>query len=155
MAHKQTGKRGHGRQCAALPFMHREGNTLIMLVTSRDTGRWVLPKGWTEKDVTGSELAAKEAFEEAGIVGEAAPELVGSCRYLKRLPRGRVIECEVRVFPMRVDRLVDDWPERGQRTRRWFTPAQAAVEVEEGDLAMLLLRLAALLLLRAPETASL
>ena len=109
----------------------------------RDTGRWVLPKGWAEKGLMGSELAAKEAYEEAGIVGEAAPEPVGSYRYLKQLAKGRALECEVTVFPLWVDRLLEDWPERGQRMRRWFTLAQAALEVREGELAMLLLRLAA------------
>jgi len=61
---------GPGRQFAALPVTERDGETLVLLVTSRDTGRWVLPKGWAERGLTGSELAAKEAFEEAGVVGE-------------------------------------------------------------------------------------
>ena len=59
-----------GRQFAALPFSPREGETMVMLVTSRETHRWILPKGWAEKRLTGPELAAKEAFEEAGLVGE-------------------------------------------------------------------------------------
>jgi 8-oxo-dGTP pyrophosphatase MutT (NUDIX family) len=134
---------GRGRQFAALPFTEREGETMVMLVTSRETRRWVLPKGWAEKDLTGPELAAKEAFEEAGLVGAVAPEPIGSYSYLKRLPKGRMLPCEVDVFAMRVDRLLDDWPERGQRTREWFTLPQAALAVEEGDLVTMLLRLAA------------
>ena len=148
--HKQTGKHKRGRQCAALPLLTDRddggggGDTRVLLVTSRETGRWVLPKGWAEKGLSGAALAAKEAFEEAGIVGEAAAtEPVGSYRYLKRLPKGRVLECEVEVFALRVDRLLDDWPEREQRERRWFTLAQAAMAVDEGELALLLLRLAA------------
>jgi 8-oxo-dGTP pyrophosphatase MutT (NUDIX family) len=113
------------------------------LVTSRETRRWVLPKGWAEKRLTGPELAAKEAFEEAGLVGEVAPDPVGSYAYLKRLPGGRALACDVDVFPMRVERLLDDWPERRQRERRWFTFAEAAMAVEEGGLVALLLRLAA------------
>ncbi len=116
---------------------------MVMLVTSRETHRWVLPKGWAEKRLTGPELAAKEAFEEAGLVGEVAPEPVGSYVYLKRLPGGRALACDVDVFPMRVERLLDDWPERRQRERRWFTLAGAAMAVEEGGLVALLLRLAA------------
>jgi len=131
-----------GRQFAALPFMQRERQTVVMLVTSRETGRWVLPKGWAEKGSTGPELAAKEAFEEAGILGEVAAEPVGTYGYTKRLTGAREVTCEVEVFPLRVDCLLDDWPERTQRKREWFTPAQAAMAVAEGDLATLLLRLA-------------
>jgi 8-oxo-dGTP pyrophosphatase MutT (NUDIX family) len=114
---------------------------MVMLVTSRETGRWVLPKGWAEKGLTGPELAAKEAFEEAGLIGEMAAKRVGSYRYLKQLPKGRSVTCEVDVFPMRVDQLLDDWPERGQRKREWFTFGQAAMVVDEGDLVTLLLNL--------------
>ncbi len=97
-----------------------------MLVTSRETRRWVLPKGWAEAGLAPHDLAAREAFEEGGIVGEAAAEAVGAYGYLKRLPGGRSVECRVEVFPLRVERLLGDWPERGQRERRWFTPARAA-----------------------------
>ena len=113
-----------------------------MLVTIRETGRWVLPKGWAEKGSTGPELAAKEAFEEAGILGEVAAEPVGSNGYTKRLTGAREVTCEVEVFPLRVDCLLDDWPERTQRKREWFTPAQAAMAVDEGGLGILLLRVA-------------
>jgi 8-oxo-dGTP pyrophosphatase MutT (NUDIX family) len=132
-----------GQQFAALPFLRRKGETLVMLVTSRETHRWVLPKGWAEKRLTGPELAAKEAFEEAGLVGEVASDPLGSYVYLKRLPGGRDLTCDVDVFPLRVGRLLDDWPERRQRERRWFTLAEAAMAVEEGGLVTLLLRLAA------------
>ena len=53
------------------------------------------------------------------------------------------VTCEVEVFPMRVEQELDDWPERGQRRREWFTLGQAAMAVDEGDLVVLLLRLAA------------
>ena len=135
--------RGQGRQCAAVPLAERGGETLVMLVTSRETRRWVLPKGWAEAGLAPHVLAAKEAFEEGGIVGEAAAEPVGSYGYLQRLPGGRSVPCRVEVFPLRVERLLDDWPERGQRERRWFTPARAAAAVQEGELAALLLRMAA------------
>ncbi len=140
LAELQTGS---ARQHAALPFEVRNGETRVMLVTSRETGRWVLPKGWHERKLTGPELAAKEAFEEAGLKGEISAEPVGSYSYTKRLPGGRTVQCDVDLYPMRVTRLLNNWPEKRQRKRRWFTLAQAALEVEEGDLAMLLLRLAA------------
>ena len=143
MPHKSRAKHSRSRQFAALAFKYQDNETFIMLVTSRETGRWVLPKGWAEKSLTGPDLAAKEAFEEAGIRGQAMKKPVGSYQYLKRLPKGRDVECEVEVFPLRVETVLDDWPERKQRQRQWFTLAQAALAVDEGDLATLLLRLAA------------
>ena len=112
---------------------------MIMLVTSRETGRWVLPKGWAKKRLSGSELAALEAFEEAGISGQVGVTSIGVYRYAKRMPGGDAILCDVDVFPMEVTELLDDWPERGQRERRWFTPAEAASLVEEAGLTQLLL----------------
>jgi 8-oxo-dGTP pyrophosphatase MutT (NUDIX family) len=132
-----------GRQFAALPIKDEGDETLVLLVTSRETGRWVLPKGWAEKRLSGGELAAKEAHEEAGIEGEVIDGRVGSYTYLKRLPGENTIECKVDVFPMRVSRLLDEWPEAKQRRRKWFTLAQAAMQVEEGELVTMLLQLAA------------
>jgi predicted NUDIX family NTP pyrophosphohydrolase len=114
-----------------------------MLVTSRDTGRWVLPKGWRKRRLSGSELAGLEAFEEAGLLGEVAPRSIGFYRYAKRMPDGHEVECDVDVFSMRVATELDDWPEREQRQRRWFTMTEAAASVNEADLAKLLLRLQA------------
>ncbi len=131
-----------GRQCAALPFSWDEGELRVLLVTSRETRRWVLPKGWKEKRLAPHALAAKEALEEAGVLGEVERRPIGRYDYLKRGPRDRVTPCSVRVFPLRVVRLLDDWPERRQRQRRWFSPAEAAMAVEEGGLVTLLLRLA-------------
>ena len=113
-----------------------------MLVTSRETHRWVLPKGWAEKHLSGPELAAKEAFEEAGLVGAVAAKKLGTYSYVKMMPKGRSVVCRVDVFPTQVETILDEWPERLQRERRWFTPAQAAMEVEEGELVLLLLNLA-------------
>ena len=120
-----------------------EGELRVLLVTSRETRRWVLPKDWMEKRLAPHALAGKEAFEEAGVVGAAERRPIGSYDYLKRGPRDRVTPCSVRVFPLRVERLLDKWPERRQRQRRWFSPAEAAMAVEEGGLLTLLLRLAA------------
>jgi 8-oxo-dGTP pyrophosphatase MutT (NUDIX family) len=140
----RASKEHAGRQFAALPLAVQEGETKVMLVTSRETRRWVLPKGWAEPGLAPYELAAKEAFEEAGLVGEVDPEPVGFYSYDKRLRGGRSVPCEVGVFPLWVAQQLEDWPERKQRETRWFTPAQAAMEVEEGGLVTLLLRLAIL-----------
>ncbi|WP_159351304.1 NUDIX hydrolase [Roseomonas harenae] len=138
----RTAKKRVGKQFAALPLAIREGEVKVMLVTSRETRRWVLPKGWAEPDLAPHELAAKEAYEEAGLIGEVDPRPVGFYRYYKRLRDGRSRPCKVGVFRLWVTRQLEDWPEREQRETRWFTPAQAAMEVDEGGLVTLLLHLA-------------
>ena len=137
-------KRGPRRQYAALPStVGADGQRLILLVTSRETRRWVLPKGWAERGVSPHDQAAREAFEEAGVEGEIGQERIGSYRYLKRLSGGRTVPCRVDVYPLAVDRLLDDWPEKEQRELCWFTPSDAAAVVEESGLIALLLDLAA------------
>jgi 8-oxo-dGTP pyrophosphatase MutT (NUDIX family) len=131
------------RQYAALPVAEREGRTAVMLITSRETRRWVIPKGNPEKGLEPHLLAAKEAYEEAGLVGRVGSERVGTYRYAKRLRGSRTVPVEVEVFPLAVERQLDDWPERGQRETRWFAPEEAARVVEEGGLSDLLLALAA------------
>ena len=136
------GRERRGRQCAALPFAWDKGELRVLLITSRETRRWVLPKGWMEKRLSAHALAAKEAFEEAGVVGEVERRPIGRYDYLKRGPRDRLTACSVRVFPLRVERLLDKWPERRQRRREWFSPAEAALAVEESGLVTLLLQFA-------------
>ena len=127
------------RQFAALPCMSGEAGLMVLLVTSRGTGRWVLPKGWPKKRCSGAEIAALEAFEEAGLMGDVAVRSIGLYRYSKHLPNGGVVQCDVDVYPMRVAELLEDWPERAQRRRQWFTLAEAAGLVNEADLTALLL----------------
>ncbi|WP_279387834.1 NUDIX hydrolase [Roseicella frigidaeris] len=111
---------------------------MVLLVTKRRSGRWVIPKGWAEPDLLPHLLAAREAFEEAGILGEAEPNAIGAYTYRKRLPDGRRAICEVTVFPMRVVGFAETWPEQGQRRSRWATLDEAASLVEEPGLAKLL-----------------
>jgi 8-oxo-dGTP pyrophosphatase MutT (NUDIX family) len=129
------------RQFAALPCMARQDGTMVMLVTSRETARWVLPKGWPIKRLSGPQTAAREAFEEAGLIGDVAAKSIGSYHYPKRMPGGGSVACAVDVFPMRVAKLLEDWPERTERQRRWFTLTEAAGAVDEVDLMALLLSL--------------
>jgi 8-oxo-dGTP pyrophosphatase MutT (NUDIX family) len=120
-----------------------EGQRLVMLVTSRGTRRWVIPKGWAEKGVEPHAQAAREAYEEAGLEGEIGREPLATYRYAKRLGGKKTVPCKVTVFPLAVDRQLEDWPEKAQREARWFTPAEAATLVQEGGLVTLLLELAA------------
>lgn len=114
---------------------------MVMLVTSRGTGRWVLPKGWLKKNLSAPETAALEAFEEAGLVGTIDPEPIGQYSYAKQLPAGGTVACAVDIFPLHVTELLDDWPERAQRQRGWFTLIDAAAAVIEDDLTAILLTL--------------
>lgn len=126
-------------QVAALPISDRGAGTKVLLVTTRGKCRWVLPKGWAEAGVADAEVAAKEAFEEAGLIGRIDPVPAGRFAYGKRL-RGRRIDCDVEVFTLRVERELRKWPERHQRERRWFRFAEAVRVVKEPGLAALLLR---------------
>jgi 8-oxo-dGTP pyrophosphatase MutT (NUDIX family) len=125
-------------QAAALPWRLTERGVEIMLVTSRDTGRWVLPKGWPEGDEELYKAAEREAAEEAGLSGAMATSEAGRYYYEKELPSGLEWRCEVHVFPLEVDRVADKWPERKARLRRWFTPKEAAARVREPDLGELI-----------------
>jgi len=130
-------------QYAALPIAVKDGQPQVLLVTSRETRRWVIPKGWPEKNLKASELAAREAFEEAGVLGKIRKQPLGSYRYDKRLTAKKTVRCEVDVFLLDVERELDEWPEKGQRERRWMTPSEAAHLVSEMSLAEILLNLAA------------
>lgn len=126
------------RQSAALPVIGQGAALRVVLVTSRETRRWVIPKGWIEPNEPPHRSAAREAFEEAGLMGEAEHEPLGGYAYPKRLAGGGVVTTEVLVFRLRVARLLHDWPERRERERRLFTPAAAAALVAEPGLAALL-----------------
>lgn len=125
-------------QAAALPWRNGPNGIELMLITSRDTGRWILPKGWPEGEEDLWEAAAREASEEAGVEGSISPEAAGTYFYGKALESGFIRRCEVRVFPLEVSRMARKWPEKSVRTRKWVAPGEAAAMVEEQDLGELL-----------------
>lgn len=132
-----------GEQIAALPMRwDKSGDLRILLITSRDTGRWVMPKGWTMDGFKPWAAAEIEALEEAGAQGYISKELIGTYRYPKVMEDGRIVPCRVRVYPMIVDRLLKTWKERSERRRKWFAPKVAAGKVAEEDLSELLMTLA-------------
>jgi uncharacterized protein Yka (UPF0111/DUF47 family)/8-oxo-dGTP pyrophosphatase MutT (NUDIX family) len=122
-------------QYAALPYrLDEEGKLEILLITSKERRRWVIPKGNPIPSMMNYETAAREAFEEAGVEGGIAPEAIGSFRYMKRRRSGQEVPALVTVYPMLVTRQFRRWPERGQRELRWFPPEAAAEAVEEPEL---------------------
>jgi 8-oxo-dGTP pyrophosphatase MutT (NUDIX family) len=115
--------------------MADDGSRQVMLVTSRETHRWVIPKGWPTKGLEPPKVAQREAYEEAGLVGRIIGKRpIGIFHYEKLLPNERLL-CEVWVFLLRVDRQLDDWPEKEQRETKWFDIADASGLVDEGGLA--------------------
>lgn len=127
------------RQIAALPWRDGEDGLRILLITSRRTQRWVVPKGWPMEGLKAHQAAAQEAYEEAGIRGEIAPKAIGAFHYLKLMKRGHTQLCKVDVFPMQVLEQDEIWPEHDQRTLQWFTVEEAVAQVEEPELAELIL----------------
>ncbi len=121
------------QQYAALPYRFHDG-VEILLISSRETKRWVLPKGWPMKSRKPHAAAAREAMEEAGLVGKMDKQSVGSYHYHKRLKNGATVVCRVEVFPMQVAKERKSWPEKDQRTRRWFPLHEAADAVAEPEL---------------------
>jgi ADP-ribose pyrophosphatase len=126
-------------QYAALPWRRTADGLEVLLITSRETRRWVIPKGWPIKGLTPAASAAQEAFEEAGVGGPTSSKAVGLYHYNKRLRSGRTQHVRVFVYDLEVTELRDEWPEQHQRERRWMRPAEAAEAVDERELKQLLL----------------
>jgi len=125
-------------QYAALPYRRDKAGALeVFLVTSRETKRWVIPKGWPIRGLKPHDSAAREAYEEAGLEGDARKRSIGRYMYDKRVDQGHVA-CEVDVFPLAVKRQRKRWPEKGQREGRWFDLSEAAEAVQEPELAALI-----------------
>ncbi len=125
-------------QYAALPWRRSGDELQILLITSRETRRWVIPKGWPIKKLAPGPSAAQEALEEAGAVGPTSRKALGVYHYDKRLRSGRTQHVRVFVYGLEVTELRDEWPEQHQRERRWVSPAEAAELVDEKELKKLL-----------------
>ena len=126
------------RQVAALPWRRGANGLEILLVTSRETRRWVTPKGGRMPGKTDAEAAAEEALEEAGVEGAVVPEPLGTFRYLKMLKRRAARWCVVSIYALEVRVEHDDWHERGQRERLWVSRDEAVRRVDEPDLKALI-----------------
>ena len=126
------------QQVAALPVrLTKNGKIEVLLITSRETRRWVIPKGWPSKTLSDHRMAAREAEEEAGVVGKVGAKPIGLYNYVKRLP-GESVDVEVSVYLLLVRRQMSRWPERKQRKREWFAIKEAARRVDEPELRNLI-----------------
>lgn len=137
---RDQGKRDVRTQFGALCWRRRGKEVEILLVTSRRRKRWIIPKGWPLDRATPAEAAMTEAWEEAGVEGKAAPVCLGIYSYNKELEGDGTYPCVVAVFPVRVRALKDDWPEKTERRRKWFSRKKAAKLVGEPELSAMIAR---------------
>ena len=126
-------------QFGALCWRMHRGEVQVLLITSRDTGRWVIPKGWPMADRSGYGAAVQEAWEEAGVEGKTGADVpLGYYSYDKVIRPGEALPCMVAVYALRVARLRPKFPERHERRRKWFDADHAARKVAEPELRALL-----------------
>jgi 8-oxo-dGTP pyrophosphatase MutT (NUDIX family) len=119
------------------------GNGLeILLITTLTSRRWLVPKGWPVDGCSPSECAALEAFEEAGVVGTASPQVIGSFDHLKRRKAGGAILCHVDVFALEVERQRRTWPEKALRETHWCSVEEAMARVSDTGLRRLIAKFA-------------
>ncbi|MFO1035196.1 MAG: NUDIX hydrolase [Hyphomicrobiales bacterium] len=128
---------GGARQVAALCWRKRKGRTEILLITSRETKRWVIPKGWPMPPLKDYNAARREAFEEAGVSGHMSRLPIGHFTYAKR-SKGLVTDVRVDVYDLEVTREHKSWPEKRERLRHWVLPEEAAFRVNEDELKRLI-----------------
>ncbi|HEX8193927.1 MAG TPA: DUF47 family protein [Allosphingosinicella sp.] len=139
--HRPEDERSAARQYGVIAWKRApDGAVLVLLITSRETGRWVVPRGNPIGGLTGHESAAVEAWEEAGIRGPLSELPIGHYPYHKVKRSGRAVPTEVTLYAMAVEKELFAWPERPERNRRWFAPDEAAALVAEPRLAALLAR---------------
>jgi 8-oxo-dGTP pyrophosphatase MutT (NUDIX family) len=126
-------------QYGALPYRFTQGAELeVLIVTTRQTKQWIIPKGWPIKGLKPAKSAAREAFEEAGVRGKIGGKSLGSFTYEKLLDESGVrAVCEVRVFPLLVTRQSEVWPEVEHRTVQWVEPSRAVSLIKELELKKL------------------
>lgn len=132
------GRPPRGLQVAALCWRRSRKGLRILLITSRDSGRWVIPKGWPMRNRSDPNAAAREAYEEAGLRGVVSERSIGLYTYVKVLGPGRTLHCAVKVYPLEVREMLREYPETGQRRARWFSPSKAAKRIAEPELKALI-----------------
>ncbi|WFU11157.1 NUDIX hydrolase [Rhizobium sp. CB3090] len=129
------------QQYAALCYRARKktAELEVLLLTSRDTGRWVIPKGWPMPGKLSHEVAAREAFEEAGVRGTVETEPLGAFNYDKVLKDGIQVPCRVQVYALDVSDLAKNFKEKGERTVEWVSCNEAIKRVREPELRNIIL----------------
>ncbi|MCB1388734.1 MAG: NUDIX domain-containing protein [Rhodobacteraceae bacterium] len=127
-------KRPEFVQTAALCTRQGRKGVEVLLVTSLDTKRWIVPKGWPMEGRSLAQAAAQEAWEEAGVRGVVDENPIGSFGYEKTVKGGIPVTCRCSVYRIETEALAEDYPEKGRRERRWMRPRDAARAVDEREL---------------------
>src|SRR5687768_16330036 len=120
-------------QSGVIPYRRRAGQIEVLLITSRRTGRWIIPKGMVEHYLTPALSAAEEAYEEAGVHGELSAEPLGSYAYARQGSRWTVS-----VYALEVDAVLERWPEMAERQRAWYSVEHAALLADGPGLQALI-----------------
>ena len=129
-------------QAGVIVYRILNGKVQVLLMTSRDTGRWIIPKGNVNGRSTPSKAAEKEAYEEAGVRGTITSSIpFGIYTYFKKLELGETRPATVEVYLLRIKERLKKWPEKGERKLSWVTTKEAVDLVEEPGVVPLLRRL--------------
>ena len=123
------GIKGVLRQSGVIPVLDNR----LVLITSRKSERWIIPKGYIEKGLSPADSAAKEAYEEAGLIGVVHHQAAGNYQYRKF---GKLYS--VQVYPLFIETMLDEWEEMHVRSRRLVTPAQALEMIAHGELRQII-----------------
>lgn len=136
----REGERAVPIQSGALPWRLKRSKKKpeVLLVTGRRSGRWMIPKGWPMPGKSLADSAAQEAFEEAGIKGTIEPTPIGSFRHVKQHLLFGTLEVDIFVHLLAVERELGNWPEKGERSRKWFAIEEAAERVDSDELKLLI-----------------
>ena len=128
-------------QAGVIAYRILDGKVQVLLMTSRDTGRWIIPKGNINGSATPAKAAEKEAYEEAGVKGTITSSVpLGIYTYFKTLASGETRAATVEVYLLRVKQRLKKWPEKGERKLSWLSTKEAVARVEEPGVVPLLLR---------------
>lgn len=126
-------------QFAALCYRIKNDKVQFCLVTARRSGRWIVPKGWPMNGQTPMDAAATEAYEEAGVRGKIEPRPIGVFSYYKVRSQDE-LPCIAVVYPLKVKKVLQTWPERKERDRKWVSRKKAAALVDDAELSQIILR---------------
>lgn len=141
-------KRDVRSQFAALCYRVKNKRVEVLMITSRRSGRWIVPKGWPMPGKTPAQTAATEAWEEAGVHGKVHDQCLGVFSYHKAFTEEDGAPCLAMVYPVKVKALATKYPEAGQRRRKWMSLKKAADKVAEPELAQILKQFKPSLLLK-------
>lgn len=135
---RERGKRDVRTQFGALCWRRQGDDVQVLLVTTRRRKRWIIPKGWPVDLATPAEAAATEAWEEAGAEGKVKPTCLGIFSYNKAIMDGDFLPCVVAVFPLRVKKLRESYPEKNERRRKWVSQKKASQMVDDPELSAII-----------------